>query len=215
MKDGIKEEIRAFIAFEIPKPIKRAMGLMTDDLRCQGLRLKWVHPDNIHLTLRFMGNVPTRRVESLGLAMRRSTVHCEPLRIGAKGVGLFPGPRHPKVLWVGVCGDTQRLRDLEKQLGENLADLGFPAGGKPFREHLTIGRMKGKIVPKTLSHILDRAREFESQRFTVRELILFKSDLTPSGAVYSRILEAPLEGSAQRPSGDPRDERWTYKNHIK
>jgi len=109
-----------------------------------------------------------------------------------KGLGVFPGIRRPRVLWAGIAGETPPLNELQKDLEEALRQVGVPKEKSPFSGHLTLGRVKGKIDSEKILNALKLGKAFISDPFTVRNLYLIKSDLKPTGAEYTKLIQAPL-----------------------
>jgi 2'-5' RNA ligase len=186
------ESIRTFVAVEFPEKIISWIGSIQENLRSYGLGIRWVPPGNIHLTLKFLGDIKESDVESVGRAMFASTRRFAPLSITAKGIGAFPSFKRPRVIWIGVCGPIHDLIALQRTLDDNLNAIGFPKEKRPFKGHLTLGRVKDRIDPKILLNAVQAFSGFESEPFVIDKLVLFKSDLKPSGAVYSKLMEADL-----------------------
>ena len=188
----MSKSIRTFVAFEFPEKIIAWIGNIQEELRAYGLGIRWVPPQNIHLTLKFLGDIKESDVEKVGQAMFESAGRFAPLPMTAKGIGAFPGFKRPRVIWIGVSGQINDLIALQRTLDDNLNAIGFPKENRPFKGHLTLGRVKDRIDPKELLKALQAFSGFESEPFVIDKLILFKSDLKPSGAVYSKLMEADL-----------------------
>lgn len=156
--------------------------------------MRWVKPENIHLTLKFLGNTAPKDLDPISDAMANAAREAPPLHLGAKGLGVFPRIKRPRVLWVGLKGDTHPLIEIQKRLDENLAAVGFARDTRPFRGHLTIGRAKGEMNAKELVEAMAKFGEIESPPFIAEEMILYRSELKPDGAVYTRLRSAALEG---------------------
>jgi len=186
------DNIRAFIAFELPKPVISSIRSIQEGLRSHRLNMRWVRPENIHLTLKFLGNISAADTEKAGGAMVASAKQYAPISLEAKGIGAFPGIKRPRVIWVGLTGQMDLLRQLHRKLDENLAATGFLPEKRPFKGHLTISRVKGRIDPGRLIDAIDEFRGFQSEPFTAETLILFKSELKSAGAVYSKLLSVSL-----------------------
>jgi 2'-5' RNA ligase len=151
-----------------------------------------VKPDNIHLTLHFFGDIAPERVDSIRRAMVEAAA-CAPLRLSARGIGVFPGIRRARVIWTGVAGDRESLAALQQQLTGALERIGFPIERRPFRAHLTLGRFRKSPKPEMVARAIDSAGSFSSEPFLVSQLTMFESRLTPAGAVYTKIHEIPLD----------------------
>ena len=181
--------IRSFIAIELPQSVIALLKTIQAGVKTEALKAKWVRPENIHLTLKFLGNINTADTEKIATAMRNAVRDQGPFSLVAKGVGVFPGLRRPRVLWVGLNDRPGSLRKLQTALDDNLAGIGFPKEKRPFKGHLTLGRIKRAPGPKTVAEMLQKHADFVSDEFNVHQIILYKSDLQPTGAVYSKLQE--------------------------
>lgn len=188
----MSDTLRTFIAIELPPQVLAFIRSVQEELKATGLRMKWVRPQSIHLTLRFLGDVQVVDLEKIGDAMGDTVKGYGPISLAAKGLGVFPGIRRPRVLWVGIAGQMAPLIRLQGELEQNLEAMGFPSERRTFRGHLTLARAKGRIDPKKLMNTMDEFKGFESETFTANEIVLFKSELKPEGAVYTRLKTAAL-----------------------
>ena len=186
------ETLRAFIAVDLSESVRSALGQVQEVLERQRFRVKWVRPANIHLTLKFLGNIEGADVEKISGAMVQVAKDRKALSLVAKGIGVFPDIRRPRVIWAGLSGQVEMLQDMQRSLEGHLADLGFPKESRGFKAHLTLGRVKGKIDSERLEAAMSKCAGFESKPFDVNRIILFKSELRPSGAVYTPVQEVSL-----------------------
>jgi len=184
--------IRTFIAFELPTAVIALLRGVQQKLKRFKLRARWVRPENIHLTLKFLGDIQHGDVDRIGVAMADAVSEFAPLSLAVKGTGVFPGIKRPRVIWVGIGGDTQALLALQNRLEEKLAPLGFPLEKRAFKAHLTLGRIKHAGNPEIIRQIINELSDLNSEDFILKQLILFKSDLKPSGAVYSHMKQVKL-----------------------
>lgn len=193
-----KAQVRVFVALDLPQ---HAKDLLDDTmLRLQenvpnGVR--WVRPDGIHLTLKFLGDVDAGMVEPLLNAMGRVGILTQhtPFELELTRLGMFPNAREPRVLWAGVGGDLAALAGLQQSVDEAISALGFPPERRPFRPHLTLGRVRDQVTAVDRGKIgahLSQATLGECSSWTVRELHLIHSNLTPAGAIYSSLGAAAL-----------------------
>jgi RNA 2',3'-cyclic 3'-phosphodiesterase len=186
------DAIRAFVAFNLPSDIiDHASGLQSD-LKARGLRLRWVRPRNLHLTLKFLGDIPPAVVPEVGSALERASQGTAPLALTVQGLGVFPGIKRARVLWIGLGGQTEALQQLYARIEDELAGLGLPREKRGFKGHLTLARMKGKPMPRDLLAAIQELGNYEPRPFRVGQLILYKSDLRPQGAVYTPMVEIHL-----------------------
>ena len=186
------EEIRAFIAISLPESVLQAMGQAQETLGRLGRGIRWVRKQGIHLTLKFLGDVDRDDVEKIQIAMERATEGSSPFVLAGEGLGVFPDLRRPRVIWIGLSGDLQVLFALQAHLESQLKGLGFPKEKRPFKGHLTLGRVKGRLDTTRLREALEGLRGFQTDAFTVQSVVLFQSTLRPQGAVYTKLTEVPL-----------------------
>ena len=190
----ISETFRAFIAIDLPESVKSFLSEAQEALKLYGFRVKWVRPQNIHLTLKFLGDTATADTDKIVAAMALAARNCPVVSLAAKGVGVFPDVRRPRVIWAGLDGQLEVLANLQQTLDAHLADLGFPGETRAFKSHLTLGRVKGKIAAAGMKAAIDKLKGLESGSFEINQFILFKSELRPSGAVYTRVQAIALQG---------------------
>jgi len=188
-----KNSVRAFIAIRIPPPVREETAALQAKLKRYALPIRWVPPDHMHLTLHFLGDLDRRRLTQAGKAMERASAGCEAMTLAAKGLGTFPGVRRPRVIWCGFCGETDKLVHLHGGLGDELRQCGFTVERRPFRAHLTLGRVKNALPADQLVAAIRTLGGFESERFTVRTVHLYESRLRPRGALYISLGEAGLK----------------------
>jgi len=186
------DNLRTFIAIDIPGNILSEIRELQEGIKDYGFKIRWVRPESIHLTLKFLGDIKAVKINEIAEAISKTVVRYTPISLQAKGVGVFPGIKRPQVLWVGLAGQLEPLVSLQKTLDENLETIGFPMEKRPFKGHLTMGRMKAKIDVKKFGDVLMTFRSFESEAFTADKIILYKSELKPSGAVYTELASASL-----------------------
>ncbi len=184
--------IRTFIAFEMPATFLRLAEGLQDRLRNRGVRLRWVRPQNIHLTLKFLGDILPEQMDDVVSAMNRASGTESSIALTAQGMGVFPGIKKPRVLWIGMGGQTDRLAQTVATLENCLEGAGFPPERRPFRAHLTLGRMKHALDSRQLLQAIEHEGCFEPEPFQATEMVLFKSDLRPQGAIYTPLARVPL-----------------------
>jgi 2'-5' RNA ligase len=190
----MSETFRAFIAIDLPEIVRRFLAEVQEGLNLHGAPIKWVRPENIHLTLKFLGDTDTAQTTAIVGAMTSAAKDCPGVSLTAKDIGVFPDLRRARVIWAGVKGQLDILINLQRTLDDYLAELGFPKERRNFSAHLTLGRVKGKIAPTRLKAAIDGSKEFESEPFKVDRIVLFKSELKPAGAVYTQVQQALFSG---------------------
>jgi RNA 2',3'-cyclic 3'-phosphodiesterase len=186
------ETFRTFICIELPDTLKSQLEALVAELRVQSHgAVSWVKPANIHLTLRFLGDVAVDRQSDLRTCVERATAGIKPFTITAAGTGAFPNQRNPRVFWIGIKNPESELIPLQKRLERELEEAGFGKEDKRFSPHLTIGRSRqgnARAVAETLDSI-----GFSEVTFQVDEVIVMRSELKPAGALYTRLATVRLE----------------------
>lgn len=184
--------IRAFIAISLPADVQQLLGAVSQELatRVPGRAVAWVRPENIHLTLRFLGDTPLARLDRLTSLLDAVAARHRPFNLALGRLGVFPNERRPRVIWVGLTGDPPTAA-LQKDLDAALLPLGWQQDGKPFSPHLTLGRVKGSHDQIRLPW----GKAVVPTSFTVDRLHLIESELRPQGPLYtvrhSALLAAP------------------------
>lgn len=182
-----KEEIRSFIAIDISEDVRRALDSFIGELKPEGSNVRWVRIEGIHLTLKFLGNIPHSMTGEIEQAMSRAAKGTGTFEVQVKGAGAFPNLKKPRVYWVGIDEPSGKLADLAKRIEDELKALGFETENRAFKPHLTLGRVKFGGKAGRLAEIVGGARDRSFGSFEAKELVLFKSDLKPGGAVYSKL----------------------------
>jgi RNA 2',3'-cyclic 3'-phosphodiesterase len=190
----MNQTIRAFVAFPIPEMITIRICDIQERLKSYRLPVRWVKPENVHLTLKFFGEISLSTINDIGKVLEDTVRVYAPLMFFIKGLGIFPNIKKPRVLWIGISGDIKPLSEIQANLETNLEKKGFAKENRPFKSHLTLGRIKGDIYPENLFDILRSFSNFTSEPFEVKELVLYKSELNPSGALYTKLQTVYLDG---------------------
>lgn len=178
--------IRAFIAVDLDDPVIEKVCNVVEILKPRITEIRWLRKENLHLTLKFLGNIAESQVEPITAALRHPLGLFSPCTISAKGLGVFPDFRRPKILWVGLTGD--QLVQLAAEIESALMPLGFTPENRAFTPHLTIGRWReGSRPAKNLRQEIDSLNDFEFGACAVRQIVLFQSVLKPEGASYSEL----------------------------
>lgn len=176
--------MRLFVAVNLPRPLRDAIHAAAAPLRAGGLAVRWVDPDGIHLTLKFLGEVADGRLGDLIAALERACQGARPFPLEVNGFGAFPTPARARVVWVG-CEAAPPLELLQHGVERAFADLGFPVEGRPFRPHLTLGRA-GANARGGVRGLEDRLAQLSlTDTFSVSSVDLMESTLTPGGARYA------------------------------
>jgi len=185
--------IRSFIAIEIPDFIRSQVADLQDEMRRLHSHVSWVAPRNIHVTMKFLGNIQESLVLQIGNILGEVSSRTRPFEITIENLGFFPNPRRPRVLWVGVTDRQQRLKSLFQEIEKGLLPLGFMREKRGFTPHLTIGRVRNS---RGINEVVDKMRSyhFPSQSFAAKEAVLLKSTLKPTGAVYEALGRFEFKG---------------------
>jgi len=191
--------LRTFIAIELDGGLKDSVRRLQDQLRERMApgSVRWVRPEGIHLTLKFLGDTPLEEVDPVKAAVARAAAEVGPFVITVGGLGCFPNSRRPRVVWVGLEELTGTLVRLRDAVEAHVAPLGFPTEKRRFSPHLTLGRVQRRASKSEVREIGEVVAS--SALGTIGEMpavsvCYIKSDLKPSGAVYTTLLEARLGG---------------------
>lgn len=184
--------MRTFVAIEIPSEIRFALAALQTELRQVGADVSWTRSENIHLTLRFLGEVDKRLITEIEKVCVETTIGFQPFTLNLNGVGVFPHSRQPRTLWAGLAGEIEKTVEMRKRLDEKLALIGFEREEKEFRPHLTIGRLKSNRKSRELIAAA-ALYDLPSLSFEASEIVVMKSELHPAGARYTRIGVAALK----------------------
>ena len=186
--------IRSFLAIEIPGTILKKIDEIQKDLKSSGADVRWMNSEKIHLTLKFFGNIDESGIESIVKSLEGPIRDTSRFFLKARGVGAFPHLKSPRVIWMGLVDGKGVLVPFQRQLEKELEKIGFVPDERTFHPHLTLGRMQSGKGKEGLLGILERYREEEFGEFQVERIVLFKSDLRPTGPIYTSLRELTLGG---------------------
>jgi RNA 2',3'-cyclic 3'-phosphodiesterase len=189
--------IRCFIAVELPEDVKKELTVLENVLKARSPSVvKWVGPEGIHLTLKFLGEVPDEQIEEITMAMEEGCRGFAPFQLEVSGVGAFPNLNRVQVIWVGVKGEIDKLAALQKSIDDNTEQLGFPKENRAFSPHLTLGRvrMEAELVERQkIGKLLSATSFAPNQVFQVNAVYLIQSQLQRTGAIYTPIKQIILK----------------------
>lgn len=190
-----EKKIRSFLALDPPEEVLREITAVQNRLRklIEG-DIRWVRPEGIHLTFKFFGDVSADDVANIATIVEKVVEGERPFSLAIGGAGVFPDPHRPRVLWLGMNGDVERLLVFQKGLDQALLQIGFPREERPFRPHLTLGRIKTSKGLIGLAQALEAGEEYTAGRFIASGLSLMQSELTPRGAIYTKLKWFPFAG---------------------
>lgn len=190
------EQLRCFIAIELPPEIRAELAALLGRLRAGRYSFaRWVNPEGIHLTLKFLGEVPAARLPEITGAISRASRGKSPFSLHLGGLGAFPGWQRPRVVWIGIEGDTAKLIALQQAIETTVSPLGFTTEPRSFTPHLTLARLRE--IPSAeerqqFAQQVSGAKPSSPLPFIVKDLALMRSQLAPSGAIYSRLATIEL-----------------------
>lgn len=186
------DTLRIFVAVELPSGIQDRLGQFIEAIKNQEDKITWVSPKKIHLTLKFLGNIPIRDTDSIKEVLSKTAGISEAFDVSIKGIGLFPDERQPRVVWAGIDTGSDNLKKIFLKLEENLLSTSIPKEERVFTAHLTLGRIKylkntGGFVNNILRHKEDLFGNFSADGIS-----LIRSTLTQKGSIYETIYKAQL-----------------------
>lgn len=190
--------IRAFIAIELSPEIQQRIEQVSNQLkqRLEGVPVRWVPVENIHLTLKFLGDVSVANIEMLTEILQQVVGDHHEFEVSAGGLGAFPQTHRPRVLWIGLSTSPE-LAAIQREIDLETARLGYAGDDRPFSPHLTLGRVSRNATTSDL-HAIAKVLEGYKVGFlgvaNVQSVHLFRSDLRPGGSIYSRLFTAHLSG---------------------
>ncbi len=191
-----EKTIRAFLAIDPPPEVLAAVERLQDKLKRQiSGSVSWTRPRGNHLTLKFFGNIDRTVAKDISYIVKSCISNVPRMLLRIENIGAFPDLRKPRILWIGTSGDITPLTWLQNKLDKSFVQLGFPQESRPFQAHLTLGRIKDARAASGISEAIKKYGNCRAGEFHVAELILFQSNLTPQGAIYTRLAEFPFGNS--------------------
>lgn len=186
--------MRTFIAIELSDEIKSSLSQIESHLKYSGADVKWVDEKNIHLTLKFLGEIDEEKCNKVKDILDKIAGSSKSFEINIKDIGAFPKIDYPRVIWVGLDKGAAESRSLAEKIDEALSGIGFEKETRPFTAHLTIGRVRSSKNKQALKEKMGSIglQETRNKRQVVSSIILFQSKLTPKGSIYTKLHEARL-----------------------
>ena len=184
--------MRIFIAVELPSDVKNQIARMQAELKKVPAQVSWTKAENVHLTLKFLGEIEEKQLQPVTQAARAGCKGIKKFKISLKGVGGFPNLRQPRVIWIGTQNGAEELISLQAKIDTELDKAGFPKEEKKFRPHFTLGRVR---VPKNIEKLAQAlgSTEFQTADFDILHLNVMKSQLSPGGSIYTVLERIDLE----------------------
>ncbi len=191
----------SFVAIELPEALRHSLVeiIKTLSSEIEPHTIRWVRPEGIHLTLKFLGDVDPPKMEKVHHVVQDVVPQFSVFTFSAGGLGCFPNLRRPRVIWVGIHEQSGELKALQAGLEQGFSAQGFQREKRVFHPHLTVGRMRRSARQadhRAVGEALGQMEDFSLGEFRVKEVCLFRSDLRPTGAVYTKLLAASLEEEA-------------------
>ncbi len=185
--------MRTFIAIEIPDEIKQALTETQRRLKDAGVDAGWPQPEGIHLTLKFLGEVPETQIPDVVNGLREAAQGISPFRLEVRGAGTFPSPKNARVVWVGLTGDVDTLSRLQAAVEDAMVRIGMERDDRAFTPHLTLGRIKYIRSRDRWLKAVEDIKDVNLAGFNVTAISLMKSELKRTGAVYTEMGRVELK----------------------
>lgn len=179
--------IRTFIAVTVPADVQRQIADLQSKLKTAGGKVSWPKPENIHLTLKFLGDTDERRLDEIASGLTGAAASVRPFMLQICGVGAFPNLKYPRVIWVGAASEGNQLSLLVHNIEERMSAVGFPKERRPFSAHLTLGRVKDVHGIQPTIEKMQQYEKFDGGSFEVDIIHLIKSELHPAGSIYTSL----------------------------
>ena len=195
MTDSPQDHVRLFVACEVPDDVKECIGEVIENLRSHsGNAVRWIRPEGVHVTLKFLGEVPTKKLPAVKLAIQEAVVGHSPFELEFSNIGTFGGREGLRIMWVGIAGDVLRLEALVRAVNAALAVVGFEPERRPFRPHLTLGRVRDEISTRNRAEIEVAVgkQDVPGASWRTAQVSLMRSRLGPGGATYEVLATFPL-----------------------
>jgi RNA 2',3'-cyclic 3'-phosphodiesterase len=178
---------RVFCAIDLPTDVKEKLATRIEQLKkLTGVKAGWTRPENIHLTIKFLGNIPVLDVKQLSQAASSAVKSLAPFKLTAERCGVFPTHGPPRVLWIGITDSSEQLAHLSERLDEECAAVGLPKEARPFHPHLTLARIRSTANARALA-VAHREIHFPRMEFAVNELLVIRSELGTDGSKYTTV----------------------------
>jgi 2'-5' RNA ligase len=194
--------MRTFIAIELPLEIKETLARLQEQLKKSGADVKWVKPDNIHLTLKFLGEIEDKKLSKLNQILQDTMKDKTGFTMRLSSIGAFPSINSPRVVWMGIDKGDSQIKEIAEDLEQGISKLGIPKEDRPFSSHITIGRLRTaqnrERLVKDLKDLKDLNKLNENLEFPVTKITLLKSTLTPKGPIYEVLKEAILKEISEK-----------------
>jgi len=203
----MRRRVRTFVAIELPAEVRHRACQLIDSLRRSSeTDVRWVTPDQLHWTLKFLGDVDLLEIPEICRRLTKAVAPLAPFDVGARGAGAFPDALHPRTVWIGVREGLEPMIALHATVENVLADLGFRQEQRRFRPHITLGRIRNGAAggQQEFSQRLKEFADFDAGISTVFEVALFSSQSGPNGPIYEPLGHAELAAGPRGPASGRR-----------
>ena len=186
--------MRCFISITLPEEIKRGMTAIQGRLRASGADVSWTRPEGMHLTLKFLGEVEEKMLPEMESALSAVVMGRSPFSLKVSGIGTFPDMRRPRVIWIALKEHGNNLIRLQRGVEEKFNEIGFPQEDRDFTPHITLGRIRSQKNVEKLLSLIEKEKDVELNGFDASCVHLMQSQLKPTGAIYTELYSAGLQG---------------------
>jgi RNA 2',3'-cyclic 3'-phosphodiesterase len=183
--------LRSFIAIELPEAVKSALSEFQQELKKCGADVRWVKPESVHLTLKFLGNISEKDVDRIIKSLEGTCRKYTAFNLEISGAGVFPNKKSPRVLWIGVTVNGAFAK-LQQEIEDAMASMGFEKENRKFVPHLTLGRCRSSIGKEALLEKIELHKDNTFGVIDVKNVSFMKSELSPVGAKHTRVAEIAL-----------------------
>ena len=184
--------VRTFVAITLHGSLHNTLSEIVSKLSSANAKVKWVKPENVHLTLKFLGNVEEERLPEVFSACERAAEGVSPIDLEMRALGCFPDTKSPRIVWLGIERGVEAVKRLQERVENEFTAVGFSREEKAFKAHLTIGRVKGKQGMSRLCRLLEEERNIFVGVMHAEKISVMKSKTLPAGPVYSEMKAIPL-----------------------
>ena len=191
------EKVRTFVAIKLTPEIISNIGRVQEELKRTDAQVRWVKPENIHLTLKFLAHVTPEELEKAKITTKKTIGPFAPFEMSVASLGAFPRMKYPRVIWVGIDKGREELKRMASHLEEELAIVGFAKEKRPFSPHLTLGRVKSSKGRERLVEAFTKLKASNLGNMRVTQISIMKSELKPQGPIYTSLEEIVLGGERE------------------
>ena len=191
----MSDTIRAFIAIELNSDTQEGLARIQSELRSARADVKWVKPQNIHLTLKFLGNIDSSQAEKIKQILDEIGNKFKSFESDLNELGAFPKPKTPRVIWVGMQKGKDQVISIVNDLENKISEIGILREDRTFHPHVTLGRLRSPHNRSGLVEFLEKNKTIPPLNFTADKIVLFKSTLTPQGPIYEPLAQVSLNAS--------------------